>query len=254
MNKKMRNRLQRENAQTMVEFALVFPLVLLIVYGLIECGRMLFIYSSTTSAAREGTRYGAAAGDVSGNMLPHYADCDGIMNATLRSGRFAGLTTDNVTISYDHGPNTDFPEAGQCPPYDGDGLDLINNVEPYYYDRIVVEVVTHYEPVINIPGISGFDIRSENARTILSNIRIVGTPPSPMPTFTTIPTRTLTPTPTYTFTPTLTGQPTPTQTLTPPLTQTPPIPPPPPVTHPPPVTAPPPPPPAAPLIPRAQTI
>lgn len=253
MNKKMRNRLQRENAQTMVEFALVFPLVLLIVYGLIECGRMLFIYSSTTSAAREGTRYGAAAGDVSGNMLPHYADCDGIMNATLRSGRFAGLTTDNVTISYDHGPNTDFPEAGQCPPYDGDGLDLINNVEPYYYDRIVVEVVTHYEPVINIPGISGFDIRSENARTILSNIRIVGTPPSPMPTFTTIPTRTLTPTPTYTFTPTLTGQPTPTQTLTPTITQTPTITPTPTVTHTPTVTATPTATPACEIIPGAMT-
>jgi len=32
-----------ENAQTMVEFALVFPLVLLITYGLIEFGRMIYI-------------------------------------------------------------------------------------------------------------------------------------------------------------------------------------------------------------------
>jgi hypothetical protein len=253
MRKQMRNRLQRENAQTMVEFALVFPLILLIVYGLIEFGRMLFIYSSTTSAAREGTRYGAAAGDVNGNMLPHYADCEGILNATLRSGSFAGLTTDNVTIGYDHGPNTDFPEAGECPPYNADGLDLINNVEPYYYDRIVVEVTTWYEPIIKFLGFKGFEIRSQNARTILSNIRIVGTPPSPMPTFTTVPTRTHTPTPTYTFTPTLTGQPTPTKTLTPTITQTPTITPTPTVTHTPTVTPTPTATPACEIIPGAMT-
>jgi hypothetical protein len=221
MKKTIGNHHQREYAQTMVEFALVFPIVLLIVYGIIEFGRMLFIYNSTTSAAREGTRYGAAAGDVTGNLLPHYADCDGIMNSTLRSGRFAGLTTDNVTIGYDHGPNIAFPEAGDCPPYDQYGMDLINNVEPYFYDRIVVEVVTHYEPIVRIPGISGFDIRSQNARTIISNVKIVGTPPSPMPTDTPIPTRTLTPTPTPTFTPTLTGQPSPTITQTPTITLTP---------------------------------
>lgn len=221
MKNKTGNHHQREYAQTMVEFALVFPIVLLIVYGIIEFGRMLFIYNSTTSAAREGTRYGAAAGDVTGSMLPHYADCDGIMNATLRSGRFAGLTTDNVTIGYDHGPNIAFPEAGECPPYDQYGMDLINNGMPYLYDRIVVEVVTHYEPIVNIPGISGFDIHSQNARTILSNIKIVGTPPSPFPTDTPIPTRTSTPTPTPTFTPTLTGQPSPTITRTPTITLTP---------------------------------
>jgi hypothetical protein len=217
----IQRRSQRENAQTMVEFALVFPILLLIVYGIIEFGRMIFIYSSTTSAAREGTRYGAAAGDVTGNMLPHYADCDGILNAALRSGRFADLSTDNITISYDHGPSIAFPEAGDCPPYDQYGMDLINNVEPYFYDRIVVEVVTHYEPIVKLPGIPGFDIRSQNARTILSNILIVGTPPSPMPTNTRTPTKTLTPTLTPTLTATMTGQPTPTDTLTPTITQTP---------------------------------
>lgn len=214
----------RENAQTMVEFALVFPLVLLIVYGIIEFGRLLFVYSSTTSAAREGTRYGAAAGDAnesSAQLQPHYADCDGIRNAALRSGRFAGLTTDNVTIGYDHGPGIAFPEAGNCPPYDSYGMDLINTGQPYFYDRIVVEVVTRYDPIVKLPGIPGLDIRSQNARTILSNIKIMGTPPTPMPTNTRTPTKTLTPTPTPTFTPTMTGQPTSTDTLTPTITQTP---------------------------------
>jgi len=224
MRKTTSHRHQRENAQTMVEFALVFPLVLLIVYGIIEFGRLLFIYSSTTSAAREGSRYGAAAGDAFENspqLQPHYADCDGIRNAALRSGRFAGLTTDNVTIGYDHGPGSAFPEAGECPPYDQDGMDLINSGDPYFYDRIVVEVVTRYEPIVKLPGIPGFDIRSQNARTILSNIKIMGTPPTPMPTNTRTPTKTLTPTQTQTLTPTMTGQPTATDTKTPTITLTP---------------------------------
>jgi hypothetical protein len=215
MRKTLRSHHQPEKAQTMVEFALVFPIVLLIVYGLIEFGRMLFIYNSTTSAAREGARYGSAAGDVTGNFLPHYADCDGIKQAALRSGTFADLTTDNIDISYDHGPGIEFPI--NCPPYDSDGLDLINN-KPFYYDRIVVDVTSWYQPIIPVPGISGFAIHSQNARTIINNITIVGTPPPPFPTNTIRPTRTSTPTATYTFTPTLTGQP---PTLTPTITKTP---------------------------------
>ncbi|HSQ16734.1 MAG TPA: TadE family protein [Anaerolineales bacterium] len=216
MKKLMRNRLKNENAQTMIEFALVFPLVLLIVYGLIEFGRMLFIYSSTTSAAREAARYGAAAGDL-GFFLPHYADCDGIKQAAMRSGTFASLAEENITIGYDHGPGIPFPIS--CPPYDSNGLDLIN-VKPYYYDRIVVDVTTWYAPIIPVPGITGFAIHSQNARTILSNITIVGTPPPPVFTFTPLPTRTLTPTITLTPTATWTNQPTPTNTLTPTITLT----------------------------------
>ena len=216
MRKTMCNRLRRENAQTMVEFALVFPLVLIIVYGLIEFGRMLFIYSSTTSAAREGARYGAAAGDV-GDWLPHYADCDGIEQAAMRSGTFAGLTAENIDISYDHGPGISFDVS--CPPFDGN-LDLINN-KPYYYDRIIVDVTTWYEPIAPVPGISGFAIHSQNARTIISNVPIVGTPPPPVYTDTPTLTPTYTPTPTETPTPTLTGQPSPTPTHTPTITNTP---------------------------------
>ena len=112
-----------------------------------------------------------------------------------------------------------------CPPYNPDGMDLINNTSggeiDYRYDRIVVRVASWYEPIIKMLGIDGFPIVSQNARTILSNITIVGTPPPPVFTFTPLPTRTLTPTLTYTPTATWTNQPTPTETLTPTITLTP---------------------------------
>ena len=40
------------NAQGMAEFALVMPLLLLVVYGLFEVGRLIFIYSNVITAAR----------------------------------------------------------------------------------------------------------------------------------------------------------------------------------------------------------
>ena len=228
------NRPRRENAQTMVEFALVFPVILLIVYGMIEFGRFLFIYSSTTSSAREGARYGAAAGDLdptAGGVLPHYADCDGIREAAMRSGAFAGVDEESVVIFYDHGPGISFPQAGECPPFDGDGLDLINNYLNYRYDRVVVEVTTHYKPIVPLLGLfqgidedgdgelDGQKIVSQNARTIVNNVTIVGTPPPPY--YTDTPTPTPSPTPTNTPTPAESPTPTPTNTLTPTVTNTP---------------------------------
>ena len=56
--------------QGMVEFALVLPLLLLLVYGVIEAGRLLFIYSAVFTSSREGARYGSASGDVGGGV-PH---------------------------------------------------------------------------------------------------------------------------------------------------------------------------------------
>ena len=46
------------NAQGMAEFALVMPVLLLVVYGLFEVGRLVFIYSNVITAAREAVRYG----------------------------------------------------------------------------------------------------------------------------------------------------------------------------------------------------
>jgi hypothetical protein len=52
--------------QGIVEFALVRPLLLVLMLGVIEFGRLLFFYSSTFTASREAARYGSAAGNVGG--------------------------------------------------------------------------------------------------------------------------------------------------------------------------------------------
>jgi hypothetical protein len=208
---------KKERAQSMVEFALIFPLLLLITYGIIEMGRMLFIYIALTNAAREGARHGAAAGDIGDVRIPHYADCEGILDAVHSSAFLTQLDDSAINIDYDHGPNTGV-FAENCPPYDSDGNDLVR-----LKDRIVIEVNGRYDPILptGFIGFEGFDIHAVNSRTILLNIEIKGTPPPSA--FTVTPTRTQPPPPTLTDTPpppTLTDTPTQTATDTPTPTNT----------------------------------
>jgi hypothetical protein len=198
-----------ENAQTMVEFALVFPLVLIITYGIIEFGRMVFIYTAVTGAAREGARYGAAGGNF---MSRYYMDCTGILNAVQRGSLLLKINNSDVFIWYDRGPNTPHIK-NSCPPMDANNMDLIN-----MGDRIGVHVVAHYTPIIAFLGLGGFNIISENARTILVNVAVIGTagpppptstPPGPTPT-TAVPTNTPVDTPTGQPTDTTTPGPSPT--------------------------------------------
>ena len=52
-------RRQRTRAQSMVEFALVLPMLLLLIVGIIELGYALFVYVEVQNAAREGARAAA---------------------------------------------------------------------------------------------------------------------------------------------------------------------------------------------------
>jgi uncharacterized protein (UPF0333 family) len=58
----------RERGAAAVEFALVLPILMLIIFGIVDFGRMLNAQITLTEAAREGARatslVNAAAGDV----------------------------------------------------------------------------------------------------------------------------------------------------------------------------------------------
>jgi len=165
-------KINKEKAQTLVEFAIVFPIVLLITYGLIEFGRMMFIYSAVTGAAREGARYGAAAGGIGGT--PQYADCAGIRKAVRSVAFLINIPNSNIFISYDKGPGL-ATVASSCEnlvTMVSNHADPIDVGERIGY-RIIVQVTAQYEPMIGgFLGVSGFPIISKNSRTILVNIPI----------------------------------------------------------------------------------
>lgn len=51
--------LRRQDGQGIVEFALVVPVLVLIIFGILESGRFLDVWLVATNAAREGARTGA---------------------------------------------------------------------------------------------------------------------------------------------------------------------------------------------------
>ena len=52
-------RKRRDRGQTLVEFALVFPIFLLVLFAILDIGRYVFVNNSINQAAREGARYGS---------------------------------------------------------------------------------------------------------------------------------------------------------------------------------------------------
>jgi hypothetical protein len=73
--------------QSLVEFALLLPIMLLLAVMLVDLGRAIYYYSVIFNAAREGARYG----------IIHPTDGSGI-EAAARS-LTVGLDQDDLTIS-----------------------------------------------------------------------------------------------------------------------------------------------------------
>lgn len=162
----MRRSFQSPKAQAMVEFALVLPILMLLIVGLLETGRAIFMYSGIFTASREGVRYGSAAGDnLAGNPL--YQDCLGIKNAAKNAGILLNLQDDNITIQYDHGPGTSI--FATCS--DADGLD--ESVHVTTGDRILVTIEAQYEPMIPLfVPLSPKTMNAFSARTITGILTI----------------------------------------------------------------------------------
>ena len=58
-------RSRRERGAAAVEMAIILPLLLLVVAGIIDLGRLLFVQTMVTNAAREGARMASMGYDLS---------------------------------------------------------------------------------------------------------------------------------------------------------------------------------------------
>ncbi len=171
-----------QTAQSMVEFALILPLLLVIIFGILSFGHFMFVYSATTSASREAARYGAAVGLSENNFL-RYRDCDAIKAAAVRVGAFAGVSASNIQIFYfdastkepvltnpTSDPNKTLP-VGNC---NGASPTAFNALLGY---RIQVIVTAQYTPLVPLVNIPAMPIESSSIRTILVNVTIGTVPP-----------------------------------------------------------------------------
>jgi uncharacterized repeat protein (TIGR01451 family) len=170
-----------KRGQGMMEFALVLPLLLLLILGVIEAGRMLAIYSSLSSAAKQAARYGSVAGasgatDGSGNSLAFHEDCAGIRGAALRASILVGLDEGDIGIAYDRGNNDEI--IGRC---------ALGAVTPTVSEtirdgyRIIVTTTAIYRPLVPIVPLPDLPITFAAARTIFTTIAGPTNTPRPDP-------------------------------------------------------------------------
>lgn len=226
---------RKKPAQAMVEFAIALPVLLLLLYGILEAGRFVFIYSSIVTASRQAVRYGSATGiGTGGTTTLRYQDCAGIRQAAQRADYLNAFDDEDIVIEYDQGPGTTVnticsggvPAEPTFEPSTGNTTRLRVRIDGDF-NPVVPRIV----PFIRRSADSGNPVRAESARTILVSVAIVVTDPprtwiaptptatitrTPTATFTSTSTPTETPTPIFTNTPTLT----PTATLTPTVTNT----------------------------------
>lgn len=86
--------LRQERGQSVAEFALVLPLIMLVLLGIVQFGMVFKQYITLTDAVREGSRKAAVA--------RHRADRDTYVKGAVvaaASDLGAGFTTTNVSVS-----------------------------------------------------------------------------------------------------------------------------------------------------------
>ncbi|GAB4444185.1 MAG: hypothetical protein OHK0041_00150 [Anaerolineales bacterium] len=180
--KRLKFNSQKSRAQAIVEFAIVLPILLLVVYGLIETGRLLFIYSSVNNAARQAARYGSTSGTDPTYGVPRYQACAGIRAAAQASDFLNAFDDADITITYDHGPGT--------ASYDTCNGAADSAVNPSQGDRVVVSIQADYNtivpnivPILSRTAAGGNPIEADSSRTLLLEVSIQ---PPKEPTTTTI--------------------------------------------------------------------
>jgi len=124
----------RRRGQAVVEFALVLPLLLLLVFGAIEFGRVLLRLHLLTTAAREAARVGSLPNNVEADVQ------DKVDDVLEAAGMESGSWSVETAVS------------------DPDGVERTGGLtDAQQGDRVQVAVTNHFEVLTGsiVPGLSG---------------------------------------------------------------------------------------------------
>lgn len=150
----------KPGGQSMVEFGLLLPILMLVLLMIIEGGRLSLAFIGTYTASRDAARYAAAVGD-NGLGVQRPLDCAGIRRQATRLGMLTPIQASDVSIRYDRGPGTAVFSA-TCPP----------SSAPTFGDRIIVRTISNFKFIVPVFGLTSFPIVSEARRTIISGIAV----------------------------------------------------------------------------------
>jgi Flp pilus assembly protein TadG len=121
--------LKSQNGAQLVEFAIILPLLITILFAVIEFGFMLYDQAIITNASREGARAGVVAA-IQGSGFSSYPGCasatSGITDGTATAGCVAKNYVSNSLVSFyspaptaiitatNIGPCTPLPPSNAC--------------------------------------------------------------------------------------------------------------------------------------------
>ena len=153
-------------AQAIVEFAIVLPILLMVIIGILEVGRYILIYSSATNASRNAVRYASVIG-YDDNGLTKYNYCDGIRNIARKSIFLVNPSTVTVQINYFDKAGT---AKGQCDLWNTSPAAVKSSIVVNTEDRVKVVVTVPYKPMVSLIPIKQRTITSASTRTYLGII------------------------------------------------------------------------------------
>ena len=153
----------------MVEFALIFPIFILLLVGMFDLGRVVWVNNTLATAAREAARYAIVHGEKSacpvGPGAPGAVSPDCLYPSPLRDGikevahKWAAGTSANVTVSVCYGIVT------TCA---GD-VDQVSNPMPNNSRGTQVMVTVTSTVGLSLPslvGFSGFDLSATSTMLV----------------------------------------------------------------------------------------
>jgi Flp pilus assembly protein TadG len=145
-------------AQAMIEFAIALPVLLVLLVGIMEVGRMILTYALVTNSSKDAVRYASAVGRGEDGYYK-YSDCVGIKKAAQQSAYI--VTLSSVAISYKDASGA---SAGVCDLATA-GNDPDITVDSKY--TVTITVTASYKPVVKLIPFGTKTFTSTSTRTIL---------------------------------------------------------------------------------------
>jgi TadE-like protein len=160
---------RQRRGQALVEFALILPVLLLIIFGIVDAGRLIFTMNTVGNAARSAARVAIVNQSTAGSDT-----CDTLsataypIGCAIASGINLSIAPADVVVTY-----RDPADTGTCPPPpppQPPGLQI--------GCLAVVQVTGHYTPLTPIIGqiIGSVTVQSTSKVPIE---RVCSNPPSP---------------------------------------------------------------------------
>ena len=155
-----------DKGATLVEFAVVAPLLFLLLFGVIEFARVAHGFTTVWSAAREGARYATTVGDSDGNSLPNYLDCVAITDAALANVAGMTLASGDVHITYLDRAGAPVADCDSSPPAPVGTVDIDSGF------AIEVEVNGTFDAIVPLLSgvLDGIDLTSSQTRSIFKGV------------------------------------------------------------------------------------